>query len=137
MKIILANGKELDLIKITSDKRDVQGAYRNLISFVFEGSSVDEVDKLFTESACESIKIVDGEEIRVYNGYAIRAELKQFIETITPETADEGAVNVTRVQVSMAQRTYTESKLAALAMESIDTQMAVAELAELLAGGAK
>lgn len=37
--------------------------------------------------------------------------------------------------VSMAQRTYSETKLAQVAQESTDTQLAVAELAELVTGG--
>ena len=136
MKIILANGTELQPIMVTGAKRTVQGASRDCLSFVFNDTvSLDEMDAIFTENACESINIVgdDGSEA-IHTGYTIRAELKKYAETAVQETPEAETVTVKRVIVSMAQRTYAETKLAQVAAESTDTQMAVAELAEIVMG---
>lgn len=53
-------------------------------------------------------------------------------EESTSETEEK---SVERIMVSMVQRTYSETKLAQVAQESTDTQLAVAELAELVTGG--
>jgi len=148
MKIILKNGTELQALVVTGASRYVQGANRDCLSFVFdETASMDELDRLFTEANCESIAIVDEilayttedgevyeEIVAVHTDYAIRAELKQSFEQVAPENANAEAQTVKRITVSMAQRTYAERKLAALAAESTDTQLAVAELAELVMG---
>ena len=91
-----------------------------------------------TESACESITIIgDDESEAIHTGYTIRAELVKKQVEVQKETEGSESVFEKRVFVTMAQRTYTETKLASVAQESIDTQMAVAELAEMLVGGAE
>lgn len=139
MKIILTNGTELQPLMVTGAKRTVQGATRDCLSFVFDNTvSLDEMDSIFTEANCESINIIgDDESEAIHTGYTIRAELKKYTETSAQETSETEVQTVTRIVVSMAQRTYAETKLAALSAESTDTQLAVAELAELLAGGAE
>jgi hypothetical protein len=76
---------------------------------------MDELDKAFTESACESINIIgnDGSEA-IHNGYTIRAELaKKQIET-QKATENTDAIFENRIFVTMAQRTYSETKMAEL-----------------------
>lgn len=138
MKIILKDNTELTPIIVTGGKRQLQGANRDCLHFVFDESiGLDEADGYFNAANCESIKIVgdDGSE-SVYKGYTVRAELKKADEIVQSENPESEAVTVKRITVSMAQRTYAESQLAVLAAESTDTQLAVAELAEIVMGGA-
>ena len=129
-KIILANGVELDLHEITGMKRDVQGAYRDVLGFVFENASLDELDGIFTESACETITVVEGEDEYIHRGYTIRVGLEKKNVVANGETPDAEAEVVSRITVSMAQRTYAETKLAQVADEITSTQLALVELYE-------
>lgn len=144
MQIILANGAVLNPIAITGAPKFVQGAERDALTFHFTDASLDEMDAIFTEGNCESIKIIDkiinddGTETPtedIHNGYTIRAELNKKLVEVQASTPDNDAVSEIRVTVTMAQRTYAESKLAALSAKSTDTQIAVAELAEIIMGG--
>lgn len=113
MNIILANGAELAPITVTGEKRTVQGASRDVLSFVFPAdTSMDELDSIFTAENCESIAIVDGDSKYVHNAYTVRAELKREPVMVTPATESEAAIYENRVIVSMGQRTYTESQIA-------------------------
>ena len=122
MKIILANGAELNAILATGEKRQLQGAERDVLSFVFpESESLDTLDALFTPENCESITLAEvdketGETTSTYihKAYTIRAELVRKPEEVTPATEETEAVYENRVFVSMAQRTYAESKIAEL-----------------------
>lgn len=139
MKIVLANAVELTPILVTGELKHIQNMNRDTLTFVFgEDFSMDELDEAFTESACESITIIgDDESEAIHTGYTIRAELVKKQVEVQKETEGSESVFEKRVFVTMAQRTYTETKLASVAQESIDTQMAVAELAEILMGGAE
>lgn len=137
MKIRLTDNTELNLIMVTGASRYVQGANRDCLSFVFDDTvSMDEMDAIFTEANCESIIIVgdDGSEA-VYKDYTIRAELKKSVETAENETPDAPTETVNRIYVSMVQRNYAEKMLMVLSNESTNTQLAVAELAEIVVGG--
>ena len=115
MKIILANGAELSPITATGGKRNVQGASRDVLSFVFPAdASMDELDAIFTAENCETITVVEGANEYIHSGYTIRAELKRNPVEVTPETESTEAVYENRVTVAMAQRTYTESQMAAM-----------------------
>lgn len=116
MKIILANENELTPIAVTGERRHVQGANRDVLSFVFPPSDgLAAVDAAFTEGACETITIVedDGREF-IHKAYTIRAELNKIPVEVSPATPESEAVVEERITVSMAQRTYTETRLAAL-----------------------
>lgn len=116
MKIKFSNGKELAPITVTGASRHIQGANRDVLSFVFAPSEdIAALDAAFTESACENITITgdDGSE-SVYKGYTIRAELKKAAVVVEPATTDTEAVTEERITVSMGQRTYTETQMAAL-----------------------
>ena len=137
MQLIMTDGTVLEPIIVTGEKKTVQGARRDVLHFVFADVSMDELDSIFSEANCERIRIINGEEEAVHSAYTVRAGLTKAKEEAMPATPDAEAVYETRVTVSMAQRTYAESKLAAIAAESTDTQMAVAELAEIIMGGAE
>lgn len=126
MKIILADGTELNPIIVTGAKNTIHGALRDTLSFVFDGEKgLDELDSIFTESACEIITIFETKDITdaegnstqeeieyIHKGYTIRFNLEKNNVISTSATVDEEAITVTRITVSMAQRTYAESKLA-------------------------
>ena len=114
MKIILCNGVELTPNVVTGGKRLVQGASRDTLTFVFpDGTSLDELDSIFTAANCEKITVVDdaGAEF-VHSDYVIRAELKRELMEVAPATADEPGTYESRVTVSMSRRTYQESQYA-------------------------
>ena len=133
-KIILANGTELTPVMVTGATKYIQGANRDSLTFVFDETySMDSLDDIFTEEACETIKIVeDAKNEFLYSGYVIKTELTKKSEVVETATSETEEVSVVRVMVTMTQRTYSETKLAQVAQESTDTQMAVAELAELM-----
>ena len=114
MIIKLANGTELNPITVVGEKRNVQGAFRDVLSFAFsEETSLDELDASFTPENCKSIRIADEEGTEyIYNNYSIRTELKRSPMEIAPATDTEEAVVENRVTVSMAQMTYTETQIA-------------------------
>lgn len=108
--IILSNGEELTPIMVTGEKRDVHGAYRDVLCFVFDDTkSLTELDAVFTEENCESITIKENSEEYIHNGYVIRAGLEKSL--VKQESTDGTPVYVNRVFVRMAQRTYDETKL--------------------------
>jgi hypothetical protein len=120
MKIILANGTELTPILVTGGPKFVQGATRDTLDFVFADCSLDEMDDVFNEMNCETIKIIgdDGSEA-LHSGYVIRAELVKKRVEVEKATVDAGAVYENRVFVSMSQRSYAESQVASLT-ETVD-----------------
>lgn len=129
MKVLLANGKELNPIQVQGSPKYVQGFNRDCLTFVFDGDAdMNELDSLFTEKNCEVIKIGDNEA--VYNDYVVRAELKQSFEQAQRENGDSPAQDVKRITVSMAQRTYLEKQFANMADEVTNTQLALVELYE-------
>ena len=144
MHIILADGTQLNHIGATGTTKYVQGANRDTITFEFDAShSVDELRNLFTEQNCEVIDIVteevvtqgDGTEQTIatdnyHEGYVIRAEVAEKIKEIEPATGTTPAVTETRVFVTMAQRTYMETQLAAITEEITNTQLALCEIYE-------
>lgn len=113
MKVIFANGTELNPILVTGEKRTVHGMSRDTLRFVFNADAgMAVLDEAFTEAACESITIDNGNESYIHKGYTIRAELKKSAEEIVKATADTDSVYEDRIVVSMSQRTYTETQLA-------------------------
>lgn len=113
MKIILANGTELDPIMVTGGGRFVNGSQRDTLNFIFPAeTSLDELDALFTDANCESIKLVEGDKEYIHSGYTIRVELSRAPMVTQPATEDTDEVVENRVTVSMAIRTYMEKQLA-------------------------
>ena len=116
MKIILNNGTELSPIVVKGSKQTVQGAMRDVLSFVFPAEDgMDALDMAFSSPACESITIVDdkGNE-NIHKAYTVRVGLKKETVEVAPATADTEAVTEERITVSMGQRTYQESQIASL-----------------------
>ena len=123
MKIILANGTELNPIIVTGGQRRVQGQSRDTLSFIFPASAgMENLDEAFTAENCESITIVeDNGNENIHKGYTVRAELSKASVEIASETSETAAVYEDRITVSMSQRTYMESQLAA--MQAVIDQM--------------
>ena len=134
MKIILSNKQELTPIMVTGEHQYIHGSNRDVLTFVFGNTySLDELDRIFSEANCESITIIgDDNSESIFNGYVIRTALTKKFEMAEESTSNTEEVSVERIMISMAQRTYSETKLAQVAMESTETQLAVAELAELM-----
>ena len=108
---------ELNPIAAAGGRKTVQGKSRDVLSFVFgAGASLETLDAIFTEAACESITIIDDEGGEyVHKGYTIRAGLYKKAEEVSPATVDAGAVYEDRVTIELAQRTYEETQLAGMA----------------------
>ena len=116
MTIKLANGSELNPIQCVGGPRYLQGANRDALTFIFPAkTSLDELDQLFTAEACEAITIVDNNGAEhIHNGYTLRAELKREPVEVAAATESAEAVYEDRVMVTMAQRTYMETRMAQL-----------------------
>lgn len=120
MIIKLANGTELTALGVTGEKLNVQGARRDVLSFIFPAeTSLDELDAIFTAENCKSITLVNGETEHIYTNYMIRAELKREPVQVAAATDTEDAVYENRVTVAMAQMTYQESRIDSLT-EAVD-----------------
>lgn len=114
MKITLTNGTELNAIIVIGSKKNLQGATRDTLSFLFPAeTSLDELDAIFTAENCESISITgeDGLEY-IHKGYTIRASLSREPVVVSPATESEEEIIENRVTVSMASRTSIESQMA-------------------------
>lgn len=121
MNVTLADGTELTVLMVTGENNYVQGVERDTLAFVFDDTvSLDEMDSIFTEGACETITLRDGSDEYIYSTYTIRAGLEKTMEK-TDEVDDDGApIYVGRIKVKMSQRTYTETQLKSL-IETVDT----------------
>lgn len=135
MKIILANGTELNPIIVTGGGRSINGAHRDTLNFIFPAdASLDELDGLFTAENCEKISLfednADGSVTEhIYTGYTIRAELSRTPMVVQPATEDTEEVTENRVTVSMALRTYAEKKLDEIAKRVALQEDCIVELA--------
>lgn len=116
MKIILTNGTELAPILVTGNTTQVQGARRDTLHFMFPATEdMAELEAAFTAANCETITIVgDNGSVNVKDCYTIRAKLEKALVEVEPATPTTEAVVEERITVSMAQRTYIETQLAAL-----------------------
>lgn len=117
MKIVLANGVELNPILIAGGKKNIQGATRDTLNFSFSSEEdMGVLDAIFTAAACASITIVDdaGNEF-IHKNYVIRSELSKAAVEIEKATSETDAVYEDRITVGMAQTTYLETQLASLA----------------------
>lgn len=130
MKIILANGTELNPILVTGEKRTVQGMSRDTLRFVFPGEAgMEALDTAFTAAACERITIENGSESHIHRDYTVRAELKKEAVEVIQATPEAAAVYEDRITVSMSQRTYTETQLASLT-DTVDVLVMESLMAE-------
>ena len=114
MKIILANGTELNPLLVTGATSYIQGSNRDTLTFVFPATeSMEALDKAFSETACETIRILgdDGSE-NIHKSYVIRSKMEKALVEVAPATPEAEAIREERISVSMAQRTYAENQLA-------------------------
>lgn len=135
MIIKLANGTELTVLSVMGEKRNVQGARRDVLSFIFPAdTSLDELDAIFTAENCKAITLASEEEEMEYihTGYTIRAELKREPVMVSAATDTADAVYVNRVTVAMAQMTYAEQQLASIAEQNAVLEECIVELAQVV-----
>lgn len=120
MIIKLANGTELTALNVMGEKQNVQGAFRDVLSFIFPAeTSLDELDAIFTAENCKSITIANNETEHLHTNYSLRVELKREPVEVSPATDTTGAVYENRVIVAMGQLTYAECQMASLT-ETVD-----------------
>ncbi len=134
MKIILANGVELNPYTAEGGGRFLQGANRDCLTFAFPTDvGIEAIDNAFSEAACESIAIYDGNGNEyIHKGYTIRVSLVKNPVEVTPATLETEAVYEDRILITMAQRTYSESQVKAMAEDITNTQLALCEVYELM-----
>ena len=121
MNVTLADGTELTALMVTGENNYVQGAGRDTLTFVFDTNmSLDGLDSIFTEGACETITLKDGANEYIYSGYTIRAGIEKTMEKTDEVDEDGGHVYIDRIKVRMSQRTYMETQLKNL-IETVDT----------------
>ena len=113
MKIIL-NNTELTPINVIGGRKNVQGASRDTLTFVFPGDmDMAELDGIFTAANCESITVEDDTGSYIHKGYTVRGELNKTTVCTAAETEEAPAVYEDRINVVMGQRTYTEKRIEA------------------------
>lgn len=112
MKIIL-NNTEMTPINVVGGRKNVQGANRDTLTFVFPGDmDMAELDGIFTAANCESITVEDETGSYIHKGYTVRGELSKASVCTAAETEESAAVYEDRINVVMGQRTYAETKMA-------------------------
>ena len=112
MKITLTNGTELFPLSIYGISREVQGAKRDTLHFVFPVSEgLETLDSIFTEKNCETITITEENgNSYIHKGYTVRAELSKR-NMIVGRTEENEPIYEDRLTVAMAQRTPAENQL--------------------------
>ena len=113
MKITLTNGTELSALTVYGVKRDVQGANRDTLHFVFPVEvGFEYLDSIFTEANCETITITeDSGEAYIHKAYTVRAELSKKNMIVGNSEEDGTPIYEDRLTVAMAQRTDAENQL--------------------------
>lgn len=112
MSILLRNGQELRPLGVLGIKKVVHGVTRDALSFVFaDDVSMDALAELFNEENCESIVIIEGDVSYEHFGYTVRAEIRREPQLVEAATVSSQAVYSDRIFVTMAQRTYEESRI--------------------------
>lgn len=113
MKIILNNNEELAPLSVIGGRKNVQGANRDTLTFVFPADmDMAELDSIFSTANCESITIEDETGSYIHKGYTVRGELSKTSVCTVAETEETPAVYEDRINVVMGQRTYTEKQMA-------------------------
>ena len=120
MKIILNNNTELAPLSVIGGRKNVQGANRDTLTFVFPADTdMAELDSIFSAANCESITIEDETGAYIHKGYTVRGELSKTSVCTAAETKEAPAVYEDRINIVMGQRTYFESQFASLT-ETVD-----------------
>lgn len=112
MVIKLVNGTELNPLSIYGGDREVQGAKRDTLYFVFHvEEGIETLDTLFTEENCETITITeDSGDSFIHSGYTIRVELSKK-NMVIGRTENNEPIYEDRLTVAMAQRTPAENQI--------------------------
>ena len=79
----------------------------------------DELDNIFTEDNCENIILIQDDEEKTETllyGYVLKTDLNKKIVEIAPESPEEEAIFEPRINITLARRSYAETKMAALSL---------------------
>lgn len=113
MRVILSNNTERNPINVIGGRKNVQGANRDTLTFVFPANvDMAELDGIFTAKNCESITVEDETGSYIHKGYTVRGELSKTTVCVSAETEESPAMYEDRIHVVMGQRTYAEAKMA-------------------------
>ena len=120
MLIKLNDGNEIPILLVTGGNRIVFGSNRDTITFVINGyNSLEEIDNIFTEDNCENIILIQDDEEKTETllyGYVLKTDLNKKIVEIAPESPEEEAIFEPRINITLARRSYAETKMAALSL---------------------
>lgn len=113
MRVILSNNTERNPINVIGGRKNVQGANRDTLTFVFPANvDMAELDGIFTAKNCESITVENDTGSYIHKGYTVRGEMSKTSVCTVAETEETPAVYEDRINVVMGQRTYTEKQMA-------------------------
>lgn len=141
MKIILANGTELESLGVHGQSAMYQGANRDSLIFLFSTAvSIETILQEFTAENCTAIKIQDGDGVSIHEGYTIRTQAGVGLrETALGREATDSSEMV--AYCKMVKTTYAEEQLLAIrrqmeatASQMTDTQLALCEVYEMMLG---
>lgn len=136
MIIRFADGTEATCVLVTGEHVQINSVYRDCLGFVFEDTSLDEIDELFTEARCEKMVLINEEDKSegIFEGYTIRHKLEKRYPDVEEDAKIEDVNAKQRVMCYMAQRTYSESKLKEVSEDLLNTDLAIAEIYESMLG---
>lgn len=125
--VTFANGTQLQTIAVYGGSMSFQGAQRSTLEIVAaaDGITLDAAKALWQNAAATvEMTVSDGAETSVHLNYTLPVELKA--------NALDG---VDVVRIKLAQRSALELAQAKQAQDIEDANVALCELAELIAGG--
>lgn len=115
-QLSFADGSTLNCVGAVGQKRYIQGANRNTITFNFdkESYSIDEIYEIFNNpEKTKKIGIYEAEteETFYHNDYTILESVAVTNEVLEEETNENPENSVKIISVIMGQKTYTEKQL--------------------------
>ena len=122
MQIKLNDTTTLDVVNVNGQSTYFQGANRDSLEFHFIRTkyTFDALDKLFTESNCKRITLINEREEFVHDNYVLRTKAEIRPVEITAATSETPAVMEDHIIITMAQKTYAEIQIENL-QSTVDT----------------
>lgn len=120
MTIKFADGSTCEPIIVSGEKQHIQGETRDALTFIFPAEvGLENIDVVFSATACETITVIEGDREYRYTGYTVRGTLAQEPVEVTHESAEAAATFENRIKITMGQRTYAETQLSSL-IDTVD-----------------
>ena len=153
MKLILANGTEMNILSCRGSIQYAQGANRDVLDIRLspDDYTLDQADALFTAESCKTLKIREevtyiqevpdpeneggtiSQEVTdtneyLHSGYCVRVSLsKELFRVLQEDGSDADEV---QISVKMGQQTAAEKAVEALGEQITNTQLAISEVYE-------